>query len=85
MLAQQTLLTEQDNLASTLGNQATNLVGVYRSLGGGWEWREGRDILPPDMKKDMARRTDWGQLLAPSSYNPPSDQKPDGRVRLPDW
>ena len=32
--AQQALLTEQDNLASTLGNLSTSLVGVYRALGG---------------------------------------------------
>ena len=37
LIAQQALLNEQDNLASTLGNISSSLVGVYRALGGGWE------------------------------------------------
>ena len=43
LIAQQALLNEQDNLASTLGNISSNLVGVYRALGGGWEIREGKE------------------------------------------
>ena len=33
---------------------------VYRALGGGWEIRQGEDILPPQIKEIMARRTNWG-------------------------
>jgi len=33
---QQLLVQQQDQLASTLGNIALNLVQVYRALGGGW-------------------------------------------------
>ncbi len=69
--AQQSLLTEQDNLALTLGNISSNLVGIYRALGGGWEIREGQDLVPPDVRGEMAKRTNWGDLLAPASYNPP--------------
>jgi NodT family efflux transporter outer membrane factor (OMF) lipoprotein len=32
------LVTQQDQLAQTQGNIAANLVGVYRALGGGWEF-----------------------------------------------
>ena len=70
LTAQQALLTEQDNLASTLGSIAGNLVGVYRALGGGWEIRDGKELVPPDTSEKMARRTNWGDLLSPATYNP---------------
>ena len=39
LTAQQALLSEQDSLATTLGDISRSLVGVYRALGGGWEIR----------------------------------------------
>ncbi len=85
LLAQQSLLSEQDNLASTLGSISVSLVGVYRALGGGWEIREGKDMVPPSVKEEMAKRTNWGNLLAPASYNPPAGKSPESSTRLPDW
>jgi NodT family efflux transporter outer membrane factor (OMF) lipoprotein len=84
LTAQQALLSEQDSLAATLGDIARNLVGVYRALGGGWEIREGQDFLPAEVKETMARRTNWGRLLAPAGVAP----APDGQgrlIRAPDW
>ena len=40
LTAHQALLNEQDSLALAQGNIATDLVGVYRALGGGWEVRD---------------------------------------------
>jgi len=85
LVAQQALLNEQDNLATALGSISTNLVLVYRALGGGWEIREGKDLVPPDVKEAMEKRTNWGHLLAPASYNPPASEKPKSNVRPPDW
>jgi len=85
LTTQQTLLSQQDNLASTLGNISTSLVGVYRALGGGWEIREGDDIVPPEIKAEMRQRTNWGSLLAPTTYNLPASREPQSRPRLPDW
>jgi len=85
LTAQQALLTEQDNLAATLGNISSNLVGVYRALGGGWEIREGKELVPPDIKETMAKRTNWGKLLVPATYNPPAAEEPKSFIRLPDW
>jgi NodT family efflux transporter outer membrane factor (OMF) lipoprotein len=85
LTTQQTLLTQQDNLASTLGNISTSLVGVYRALGGGWEIREGEDIVPAEIKAEMRQRTNWGRLLAPTTYNLPASREPQSRPRLPDW
>jgi hypothetical protein len=85
LIAQQALLNEQDNLATTLGSLSSNLVGVYRALGGGWEIREGKDLLPPDVKDVMAKRTNWGKLLAPASYNLAAGEEPKSLIRPPDW
>ncbi len=85
LTTQLTLLSQQDSLASTLGNISTSLVGVYRALGGGWEIREGDDIVPPEIKAEMQERTNWGSLLAPTTYNLPASREPQSRPRLPDW
>jgi NodT family efflux transporter outer membrane factor (OMF) lipoprotein len=85
LTAQNTLLAQQDSLASTLGNISTSLVGIYRALGGGWEIREGQDLVPPDIKAEMERRTNWGGLLAPATYNLPATRQPQSTPRLPDW
>src|SRR5205809_3107680 len=85
LTAQQALLSQQDNLATTLGNISTSLVGVYRALGGGWEIREGDDIVPAEIKAEMRRRTNWGDLLAPTTYNLPASRQPRATPRFPDW
>jgi NodT family efflux transporter outer membrane factor (OMF) lipoprotein len=58
---------QQDLLAATQGNVASNLVQVYRSLGGGWEVRDNRDpveMLPAGMKDEMRERTKaWKGVL----------------------
>ena len=83
LTAQQSLLITQDSLATSMGNICLNLVGIYRALGGGWEIRQGEDILPPEIKEAMERRTNWGSLLSPASYMPSSGSRSD--VRSPDW
>jgi NodT family efflux transporter outer membrane factor (OMF) lipoprotein len=61
------LATQQDVLASARGDVATNLVQVYRALGGGWQVRDNRDpvdLLPAQMKDTMKQRTDaWEGVL----------------------
>ncbi|TRW91198.1 efflux transporter outer membrane subunit [Candidatus Methylobacter oryzae] len=84
LTAQQALLSEQDNLASTLGDIANNLVGVYRALGGGWQVREGNDVVPDAIKEQMEKRTDWGGLLRPSAQPSPDNETPTG-VGWPRW
>ncbi|MBQ0712602.1 MAG: TolC family protein, partial [Porticoccus sp.] len=53
-----TLRTQQDLLASSRGQVAVNLVGVFKALGGGWEIHAGRtaDQLIPDETKDIMRK-----------------------------
>ncbi|WP_394751690.1 efflux transporter outer membrane subunit [Crenothrix sp.] len=84
LTAQQSLLSEQDNLASTLGNISTNLVGVYRALGGGWQIREGKELIPDEIKQQMAKRTDWGDLLKVTTQSAPETHRPSD-IGLPKW
>jgi NodT family efflux transporter outer membrane factor (OMF) lipoprotein len=85
LISQKALLSEQDKLAVTLGTISGSLVGVYRALGGGWEIREGNDLVPSDVEQEMAKRTNWGKLLAPASYNPAAAEEPKSFIRAPDW
>lgn len=85
LTAQQALLSQQDTLATTLGGISTSLVGTYRALGGGWEIREGQELVPPEMRAEMQRRTNWGDLLAPATYNLPASREPRSTPRAPDW
>ncbi|MEN6439273.1 MAG: efflux transporter outer membrane subunit [Syntrophobacter sp.] len=84
LTAQQALLTAQDSFATAVGNISGNLVGVYRALGGGWEIREGRELVSPDVKAVMAARTNWGNLLSPASYMP-REAGERAALRRPDW
>ena len=81
LTAQQALLNEQDSLAVTLGDISRNLVGVYRALGGGWQLRDGKDFIPEPVRAEMAKRTNWGGLLAPAKYalsEPGNNQREKG-------
>ncbi len=58
----QSLVSQQDQLAATRGTVATNLVDLYKSLGGGWEVRQSRnplDLIPEKTKEEMLERTDY--------------------------
>jgi NodT family efflux transporter outer membrane factor (OMF) lipoprotein len=84
LTAQQSLLNEQDSLATTLGDISKNLVGVYRALGGGWQIREEQDFVPAAVKEVMARRTNWGRLLTPVAVAPPQESQ-RRLIRAPEW
>jgi len=61
--AQTSLLLRQDNLTATRGNVVSNLIGVYKALGGGWQLRQGNNFVDEDIRKKMAERTDWDGYL----------------------
>ena len=66
--SQRFLTQQQDRLASATGAVATNLIATYKALGGGWELRQGRDLVPPETQEQMQERTDWGDLLSPKDF-----------------
>jgi NodT family efflux transporter outer membrane factor (OMF) lipoprotein len=84
LTAQQSLLSEQDSLATTLGNISLDLVGVYRSLGGGWQIREGKGFVPQSIKEAMAKHTNWGRLLTPVAVTPAAESQRH-LIRPPEW
>jgi NodT family efflux transporter outer membrane factor (OMF) lipoprotein len=85
LTAEQALLAQQDSLAQTLGDISINLVGVYRALGGGWQLREGQELLPAAVQEAMRQRTNWGKLLTPAALTLPGPGQPRYDVRPPDW
>ena len=63
-----------DQYAATQGTIATNLIAMYKALGGGWEFRNRNKSVPPEMIQRMKDRTDWGTYLDP--YDPPVPAPP---------
>jgi NodT family efflux transporter outer membrane factor (OMF) lipoprotein len=70
LTSEQSELAIEDSAASTRGNVALGLISVYRALGGGWELRGDRDVVSDEVKAEMARRTDWGSMLAIADHMP---------------
>ncbi|WP_227027191.1 efflux transporter outer membrane subunit [Corallococcus soli] len=62
--AQRSLLQQQNNLVQTNSSIATNLVALYKALGGGWEVRRDQPVVPEPMQGEMEKRTDWGDMLS---------------------
>ena len=68
--SEQAQLSAEDSLASSQGNVALGLISIYRALGGGWEIRNGGDVISDDVKAQMRQRTNWGQMLKPEQHLP---------------
>lgn len=54
---------KQDQYAQVQGKIVTNLIGIYKALGGGWQIRKGTAYIPQATREQMEQRTDWGNLL----------------------
>jgi NodT family efflux transporter outer membrane factor (OMF) lipoprotein len=67
---EQAQLSVDDSVASSRGSVALALISVYRALGGGWELREGGDVVSDEVKTEMSRRTFWGRMLKPEQHLP---------------
>ena len=69
ILTLQALVSQQDQLAAIQGTVTTNLVDVYRSLGGGWEVKQSQnplDLIPDAVKDEMLERTKyWNRTFKP--------------------
>lgn len=79
-------LNVQLSLTNAQGNISKAMIALYRSLGGGWQIRNGNDIVPEDMKKEMAARTNWGPLLRQQNHEPPKTKSQQAKtLYLPDW
>jgi NodT family efflux transporter outer membrane factor (OMF) lipoprotein len=88
--AEENLLKASNSLAVAQGNIPLGLIQTYRAMGGGWEVRHGMDMVPQQMRDEMAKRTDWGSLLDAEGVWPkvpdlpaPGDVAP--LIRPPEW
>jgi NodT family efflux transporter outer membrane factor (OMF) lipoprotein len=82
---QRALVAQQDQLTANRGEVVLNLVALYKALGGGWEFRQGKPFVPEDIRREMAERTDWGGLLEPGSVEETAAETEGPRWRSPDW
>ncbi|MCX6977144.1 MAG: TolC family protein [Verrucomicrobia bacterium] len=80
LTAQQSQLSVELSYATAQSATVTGVVNTYRSLGGGWQLREGHDVISDAVKKQMADRTNWGKMLQPQNHLPissPEDRPAD--------
>ena len=86
---QRSLTEQQDLLAQAKGAVATNLIATYKALGGGWQLREGKEVVPVETQEQMRERTYWGDLLSPEERPDVRNQPPTGQeiniLHMPDF
>jgi len=58
------LLQEEIRFADAQSDIATNLISLYKALGGGWELHKDQPFIPQKTRVEMENRTDWGDLLS---------------------
>jgi NodT family efflux transporter outer membrane factor (OMF) lipoprotein len=64
LLADQTVLQQENNLISLRSGVATNAISLYKALGGGWEMSVGQPFVPDATRIEMQKRTNWGNLFS---------------------
>lgn len=65
--SQESLLQLEEDQTVSRADVVLNLIAVYKALGGGWQISLGRDLIPAPMREEMAERTDWDDMLGPTS------------------
>ena len=78
LLADQTLLQQENNLISLRSGVATNTIRLYKALGGGWEMSVGQPFVPDAIRDEMQKRTNWGNLFStqPTTGSPTTSAPP---------
>ena len=86
---QRALLQEENNLAQARSSISTNLIALYKALGGGWELRKDQPIIPESTQAEMQKRTNWGRLLPAPPAAEPLNLTPPARdipvLQKPQW
>jgi NodT family efflux transporter outer membrane factor (OMF) lipoprotein len=57
---QRSLLDSMNKLTNTQSAAVTNLIALYKALGGGWELRMANPVVNDVIVDEMRRRTNWG-------------------------
>jgi multidrug efflux system outer membrane protein len=74
--SQRVLFGAQDNLVTTRGNLAQNLIGLYKAMGGGWEAGRARPVVDEATRDTMNQRSDWKDILSAPLPEPGADARP---------
>ena len=82
--SQRSLATVQDSATRSYSDITTNLITLYKAVGGGWETRTEQDFISEKTKQQMDKRTDWGDLMKPQNLKLP-EQERNKTLRAPDW
>jgi NodT family efflux transporter outer membrane factor (OMF) lipoprotein len=61
--SEHSLLQQQQSLTQASSSIATNLVALYKALGGGWQLEQGTHVVPDHIRREMEDRTNWGGML----------------------
>ena len=91
LTAEQNLLQAQNSLAGASANVPLGLTAVFRALGGGWQIRVDGNFVTAATVDQMRARTDWGNLLPPTSAPQPLAPGLPGpedigpTIRSPEW
>lgn len=72
---QRALLQSQSTLARTRSQVITNLIALYKALGGGWEVRAGQPVVSDSNRVEMQKRTNWGGYFGKPPQQPPPTER----------
>ncbi len=65
--AQRNLLLAEERYLAAHADAVTNLIAVYKGLGGGWPAENVDGYISASTRLDMEDRTNWGKLLEPEN------------------
>ena len=73
--AQRSLLEEENTLADIDSSVATNLIALYKALGGGWEMQQNQPYINDAIRDQMQKRTNCGEYFSETPSDVVSDTK----------
>jgi len=85
LLAQELLVQQENLLVASEGQEALNMVTIYKSLGGGWEPWDGRSVISEETAAQMSSRTCWRDLLAEKEQRDIAQAAANGTERDRGW
>lgn len=79
--AERTQLQEENSLARIRSSVVTNLISLYKSLGGGWETSGDQRFVSEETQEEMEKRTNWGDYFepAPTTNEVAPETKPENK------
>jgi outer membrane protein TolC len=67
LTAQASLLRAQQQFVANRGQNASDLIALYKALGGGWIAADESRYASPETRARMKARSNWGGLLEPTA------------------